>query len=137
MRRLLFPEEPRDFAGRRELKIVLRALHVLCAAAFFGAFVFDVAVADRAPWFWGVLASGVAVLGLDVHESAAFFCQVRGVVVLAKIAVLACLPWFGPAQVWVLGALILVSVVSSHAPGRIRHHMLFGADRLQGAKTHG
>jgi len=137
MKRLLFPEEPRDFTGRRELKIVLRAVHVLCVGAYFGAFVFGVPAADRMPWLWGVLATGALVLALDLHESAAFFLQVRGAVLVAKLGIFLCLPWFAGAEAWVLGLLIVVSVVSSHAPGRIRHRMLIGAGRVEGAESHG
>jgi len=42
LRDLLVPNEPRSFRGRRMLKIVLRAIHVLCAGVLVGAEVFGV-----------------------------------------------------------------------------------------------
>jgi len=119
------------------LKIVLRGVHVACAGLCLGAYAFDVAAGERIFALLAALGSGVAMLALDVHETAAFFLQVRGVVVVAKIVLLALLPWFGGARVHVLAALVLLSVVSSHAPGKIRHRQVAGAGRIEGARTHG
>jgi len=137
LRSLLFPDPPREFAGRRTLKIVLRGVHVVCAGLCLGAYAFDVAAGERGMALAAALGSGLAILALDVHETAAFFLQVRGVVVVFKIALLALLPWFGDARALVIGALMLLSVVSSHAPGKIRHRQIAGAGRIEGARTHG
>jgi hypothetical protein len=133
LREALFPDPPRDFRGRRGLKIALRAVHVLCAALCLGAYAFD--APGRVPWLLAALATGGLILALDVHESAAFFLQVRGVVVVAKTLALALLPACGDGKTWLLGAIVVVSVLSSHAPGSVRHRVLFG--RVRAARTHG
>ncbi|MFQ5843563.1 MAG: hypothetical protein ACE5JG_01095, partial [Planctomycetota bacterium] len=120
---LLFPAEPRSFPGRRGVKIVMRAAHVFCAGVLVGAFVLDAAADLRSAWLWVTILSGVLILLLDLHETAAFFCQVRGLVVLGKIASLALLPWLG---VWLLGFLLVASVISSHAPATVRHRQVLG-----------
>jgi len=130
---LLFPDPPREFPGRRGLKIVLRAVHVLCVALYVGAVAF--APDAVCPWLWAAVGSGVALLLLDLHETAAFLCQVRGLVLVAKIAALGTLHLFGEYQIWLLGGLVVLSVLSSHAPGSIRHRVLFGG--VRGAETHG
>lgn len=131
---LLFPEPPRNFPGRRALKIGLRGVHVVCASLCLGAYTFD---ANPMPWLVAAILTGLLVLALDVHESAAVLLQVRGAVVVAKVVVLAFLPSFGGAQAWVLGAIVLVSVVSSHAPSHVRHRVLLGRGRVRAAKTQG
>ena len=131
----LFPDPPRGFAGRRAIKIVLRAGHVICAGIYLGAFVFGVEAASRQPWFWALLASGGLLLLLDLHETAAFLLETRGLVVLGKIALLALLPCFGAAQAWVLGGLVLVSVLSSHAPASVRHRVVVRG--VRGSQTRG
>ncbi len=128
----LFPEPPRDFPGRRLLKIGLRGAHVVCASLCLGAYAFD--APDRVPWLVAAIMTGVLILALDVHESAAFLLQARGVVVAAKIVALAFLPQGGA---WLLAGIVLVSVLSSHAPGAVRHRMLFGRGRVRAAETHG
>jgi hypothetical protein len=134
---LLFPDPPRDLPGRRALKIGLRAVHVLCVAGLAGAYLFDVPPAESAGWYRAALASGAALLLLDLHESAVFAFQVRGLVVASKLVLLAALPAFGNGAKWVLAALLVVSVLSSHAPGRVRYQLWWGQGRLRATDSKG
>jgi len=134
LRAWLFPEPPREFPGRRFLKIVLRAIHVLFAGVLVGAYAFS--VESRGTWLAGTIASGVLLLLLDLHESGAFLLQVRGLVVVLKIGLVAALPWLDPWQPWALGFLVVLSVLSSHAPARIRYRVVVGS-RVRGAETRG
>lgn len=133
----LFPIEPRTLPGRRWFKIALRAVHVVFACGFLGSFVFDGGVGARPPWTAGVVASGLALLLLDLHESAAVLLQVRGLVVLLKVALLLSLPWLGSAQLGAVIAVVVVSVLSSHAPGKVRYHLVAGRDRIRGSDSMG
>jgi len=137
VRELLLPTEPRPLPGRRWTKIVLRAAHVVCAAGFLGALVFRVTPDVRWPWALAVACSGGLLLLLDLHESGAFFVQVRGVVVLAKIALLAALPCLAGYEAWIAGVLMAVSVISSHAPSRVRYRVLVGRGRIKGSESMG
>lgn len=133
----LFPEEPRSFAGRRGLKIVLRALHVLCVGIFVGAHVLEVESGVRATWFVWTIVSGCALLAIDLHESATALLQVRGLVVLAKLSVVFAFVTDGSQHPWILAAMLVVSVISSHAPSSLRYYMLFGSRRLKGSNSRG
>ncbi len=133
----LFPDPPREFRGRRELKIALRAVHVLCAGTLLGAYVFGVGSDRSEPWLLATVATGLSIVALDLHESAGFLFQVRGVVVLLKIGALVALPWLAGYEAWVLGAVVLVSVLSSHASSRIRYRVLLGQGRIRGGETRG
>lgn len=135
--RTLFPDPPREFRGRRSLKIALRAAHVLMVCVLLGAYVFDATPAERTTWLWAAIASGASILLLDLHESAAFLMQVRGLIVLGKIALVGALPVFGGAQVWVLVFLVAASVLSSHAPGSFRHRQVWGRKGIRGGESHG
>ena len=134
MTTLLFPDEPRDFRGRRALKIFLRAVHVLCAGVLLGAYVFD---AGAGHWLWAAIGTGTMILLLDLHETAAFVLQVRGLIVVTKIALVAALPLFRGSEAWLLGLILVGSVMSSHAPARFRHHQIFGRGRVRGATSAG
>jgi len=135
--RWLAPEEPRQLPGHRWLKIALRAGHVLATGVLVGGFVFLGAAVLDTGWFHAALGSGLAVLLLDSYESCAFYLQVRGAVVLAKLALLGVLPWLGAAQGPVLVGLVVASVVSSHAPARLRYFLLFGRGRVHAAESRG
>jgi hypothetical protein len=132
MRALLFPDPPRSFPGRRLVKIVLRAAHVVSAALCLGAYAYD--MADRVPWLVAAIVSGTLILALDLHESAAFLLEVRGMVVTAKLVALALLPVGGA---WLLAAVVFVSVVSSHAPSSVRHRVALGRGRVRASDTRG
>ncbi len=134
---LFFPDQPRSFPLRREVKIVLRALHVPCAGILTGAYLFDVSAATRGAWIAATIVTGLAILLLDLHESGAFLLQVRGLVLAIKVALFAAVPLAGEHAGWLLGALIVLSVVSSHAPSRVRYHVVLGGGRIRGAETRG
>lgn len=134
---LLFPPEPRSLPGRRAVKILLRAIHVPCAGILAAAYLFDAGALAQTVWWVGSVVSGLLILLLDLHETGVFLLQVRGLVALGKIAVLGMLPWFETYRVPVLVGLIGISVLSSHAPSRIRYHLVFGSGRLKGATSKG
>ena len=133
----LFPDPPRDFPGRRGVKVGLRALHLCAAALLLGSYAFSAPDSAREAWLLATLGTGCALLALDLHESAAFLLQVRGAVVIGKLACLAALPHLGAAQAPVLGGLMIVSALSSHAPSRVRYRVLFGRGRVCPATTKG
>ncbi|MHC4852333.1 MAG: hypothetical protein ACYTF5_09960 [Planctomycetota bacterium] len=134
---LLFPEEPRPLPGRRGLKILFRAVHVLFAGVLMGSYVFDVEAAQRAHWFSGTVVSGLLILLLDLHETGAFLLQVRGMVVLGKLLVLFPLPWFAGWEAEVLGLLVLISVLSSHAPSGFRYFVVIGRGKVKASCSKG
>lgn len=134
---MVFPDEPRPLAGRRFLKIVFRAVHVLFAGVYLGAFVFGATADARCGWGIGLAISGVLLLLLDLHESGAFLLQVRGLLVMIKIVLLICLPLLHPHEACVLGSIVVVSVISSHAPSKVRYRVLFGGGRIKGADSSG
>ena len=133
----LFPETPRRFPGRRQLKTVLRAVHVVCAAALLGAFLFRAPPAEQQLWLHATGVSGAIFLLFDVHETLAFILQIRGVVVMLKILLVCCLTWLTASAVWLLGGLVVVSVISSHASADIRYRMLYGGGRITASTSKG
>lgn len=137
MRRLFFPDPPRRLPGRRGLKIALRAIHALCAARLVGASAFaEVPAAVLDAWHW-TLASGAALLLLDLHESAAFVAQVRGLLVVAKVSLVIAVPWLEETRTVILSALFILSVLSSHAPASVRYRVVLGSGSVRGSTSKG
>ena len=120
----------------RTLKITLRAAHVLGAAVFAGGVVLGVASEELEGWLWLLVVAGAAVLLFDVLESPAFLVQTKGVVVLAKLAVLAAIVVTDAGE-WLLAPILFLSVISSHAPSAVRHRVLLFADRVEGSASNG
>jgi hypothetical protein len=134
---LLFPPEPRRLPGRRAIKVLLRAVHVLCAGILTGAYVLAAGEALRDPWLLATIASGLLILLLDLHESGVFLLQMRGLFMIGKIAFLAALPLLDGQPDWILATVLVASVLSSHAPSTFRHVVPFGRGRFKGAETKG
>ncbi|MCP4572782.1 MAG: hypothetical protein GY838_10560 [bacterium] len=135
--RILIPTEPRRYAGQRWVKMIARAAHVVLAGVYLGALVFQVEPATRGPWFLAALLSGFLMVGLDLYESGAFLLQLRGLVTSVKLLLLAFLPTFGAAAVWVLAAIAFCSVISSHATANFRYFLVWGRGRIKAAETRG
>ncbi len=134
---ILLPDEPRDFTGHRALKLALRASHVFSAGVYAATHILEAGEAAHDDWLAAALLSGLLILLLDLYESGAFLLQVRGLFLVAKMTLLLGLHLAGGESGWALGALVFASVVSSHAPGSIRHHLVFGRGRVHGAESRG
>ncbi|MBK8975901.1 MAG: hypothetical protein IPM29_08230 [Planctomycetes bacterium] len=142
-RRVLFPDPPREFAARRAVKILLRGLHVACAGVYTGSHVFAVDTAPRITWLVAALASGTALLAVDLLESCVILLQLRGLVVLGKLAILAAVPWVAYSttlpglDVALLLLAMVAASVSSHAPSRWRYHMWAAGGRFAPSRSKG
>jgi hypothetical protein len=140
---VLFPDPPRQFPGNRAVKISLRAVHVLCVGMLTASYLLDLGGSPerlaevRETWLAATIASGGAILTLDLFQSGAFLLQTRGAVLYLKLGCLVFLSRMGDAAGPVLAALIVISVISSHAPSRWRYRVWIGAGRVRGADTPG
>jgi hypothetical protein len=135
--RILIPPEPRRYPGQRWVKMIARSTHVVLAGIFLGALVFQVEPAVRWPWFRAALLSGFLIICLDLYESGGFLLQLRGLVTAVKLLLLALLPVFGAAGVWVVAGVAFLSVISSHASSSFRYYLIWGRGRIKAAESRG
>jgi hypothetical protein len=135
--RILIPPEPRRYPGQRWVKMCARSCHVILAGIYLGSLVFRIDTPDRLPWFVAALLSGFLMVCLDLYESGAFLLQLRGLVTAAKLALLALLPLYGDAAVWVVAGLAFSSVISSHASSKFRYFLVWGRGRIKGGEMRG
>jgi hypothetical protein len=120
---LLFPPEPRGFPGRRTVRALLRAAHTLAGGVLLGAHLFDLPPAVASPWLWATLATGLAFLAIDLHASCAILLELRGLLILLKLALTGLVAVFPGQAVALLGAVLVAGSIGSHLPGRFRHHV--------------
>ena len=135
--RILIPPEPRSYWGQRWVKMIARSAHVIFSGIYLGALVFQVEPSTRWPWFLAAMLSGLLMVCLDLYESGGFLLQLRGLVLAFKLLVLAFLPMYGAAGVWVLAAIAFFSVISSHASASFRYYLIWGRGRIKAAETRG
>ncbi|MDG9666309.1 hypothetical protein ONV78_01095 [Hahella sp. CR1] len=113
-----------DFPGKRWLKIALRTLHILSVAGVCGGIWFGHGQEEWRGFWMFALASGLAMLLLDLLSNWLWLVQVRGAVILSKFVLFSMLGVYPSADRWLLTAIIVASVVISHAPGSIRYYSL-------------
>lgn len=135
--RVLIPPEPRRYPGQRWVKMCARSSHVIFVGIYLGALVFRIDTTGRLPWFLAALLSGFLMVCLDLYESGAFLLQLRGMVTACKLVLLALLPLFGGAAVWVVAAVAFCSVISSHASSKFRYYLVWGRGKIKGGEMRG
>ena len=110
---------------KRWSKISLRTLHLLAVTGVGGGILFAL---DKDLWinyWWLALVSGVLMMLMDIVANPVWMVQVRGLVILFKLILLAL---FGSIPGWdsfLLAVIIVISAVISHAPGKLRYYSLY------------
>ena len=121
MKSLLFPDPPRRIPRHRALGLALRTAHLMTFGALLGGHLFDVDSARLMPFLLATIASGVALLALELVSTCAWLFMGKGLIVLVKLAVLLMVPLFWEYRVPLLLLVVAVASVGSHMPSRFRH----------------
>jgi len=118
---LLFPRTPRTFRGARAWQIAARTVHIAAMGLVLGGLAFRAPPRDLLAPVLLTVASGLALLGIDLWKSCAVLWQGTGVAVLLKLALLGLGELFpGTRLEWYLAATVIASV-GSHMPAAWRH----------------
>jgi hypothetical protein len=129
--RLMLPPQSRTFPGKRWVQISLRTAHLIGTAGIGGAFLYGAPTSAWLPYFWVLLLSGVAMVLLQLWSNAVWLLQLRGLAILAKLALLALVPLWPQAALPVCIAVVTISGVISHAPGNTRYYSLWHGRRIE------
>ena len=119
------PVARRDFSGRRLVISLLRSLHIAGLVGVGAALLGTVDVATSSTFAFMLIASGSGIMALDHWSDPAYLRQANGLAMLVKVLMLGMLFYaFGMSQALFWSVLVL-SVLITHAPARIRHRKLF------------
>ena len=127
LRNLLFPAPPRRIPRHRVLGLTLRTAHLMTFGALLGGHFFDVDPARLMPFLVATIASGGALLALELASTCAWLFMGKGLVVLAKLLILLMIPFFWEHRVFLLLLTVAVASVGSHMPSRFRHRCFLPA----------
>jgi hypothetical protein len=125
IRHVLFPDPPRHFPGRRIIRSCLRAAHVAATAVLLGGHFVDGPLERLVPFLWVALATGTLLIISELLSTFAWLFEVRGLFILAKIALLSLILVFWESRAAILLIIMLLSVALAHASGSIRHRLIF------------
>jgi hypothetical protein len=108
----------------RALRTTLRTAHLLAFGTLYGGHVYSISVQRLWPALLATLASGGALMGLEIYRTPTWLGQVRGVATLVKIGLVAAVALYWNSRLWLLTAAAIIGGVVSHMPGRYRYYSL-------------
>ena len=126
----LVPEPARTVPGKRALGVAFRAAHIASFGVLLGGTLFAVEPARLAPWLLATAVSGATLVTLELASTCAWLTTVKGLAVVAKLALLAAIGVIPEHRLAILFAVVAVASVTSHMPARFRHHQLVAAWRV-------
>jgi hypothetical protein len=112
-------------AAKRWTKISLRTLHLLAVAGVGGGVLFGLNKDLWINYWWLALASGILMILIDWISNPVWIIQIRGLVIILKLALLLLLGYNTNWDSMLLMSIIIISAVISHAPGNVRYYSLY------------
>jgi hypothetical protein len=103
---------------------MLRTAHLLAFAALYGGHIYAADVESLRPALWATVASGGALVALEVSRTRLWLVQLRGVATFAKVALVVAVALCWDLRIELLTAAVVIGGVSSHMPGRYRYYSL-------------
>lgn len=128
---ILFPRHSRTFPGKRWLNISLRTLHLIGVAGLGGAYLYDAPRELWQPYLWLGLGSGFALVFTSVFSNGVWLLQLRGLLILFKLILLALMVWLPGFSLQLGVTVIVISSVIAHAPGNVRYYSLWHRRRIE------
>lgn len=121
---VLLPDPPRRVPHARAWNVTSRTIHLAAISVLVGGHVSGAPAERLEAWLWVAILTGATLIAIEVYPSADWLAQGSGLFVLAKLALLAVIPFAWPWRVPILFAVIALAGVGSHMPGRYRHYSL-------------
>jgi hypothetical protein len=104
------------------VRITLRTAHLIAFGTLYGGHVYGIAPDRLHPALAATIASGAALMSLEVYRTPLWLVQIRGVATLTKILLLGAVPLCWTGRLWFLTAALVIGAISSHMPGRYRYY---------------
>jgi hypothetical protein len=106
----------------RVWNITLRTAHIAAMGILLGGHAFDVSPERLRLSLWLTIGTGLVLAVIEAWPRLVWFHQGRGVMTLAKLALLCVVPLVWDHRLWVLLAIIVLGSVGSHMPARFRYY---------------
>ncbi len=106
----------------RALNIAMRTAHIGAMGVLLGGHAFDVSPERLIVILWLTIGTGVVMVAIESGGRLLWFHQARGVMTIAKLALICAVPLAWDYRLPILLAVIVLGSVASHMPGRYRHY---------------
>lgn len=115
----------RDFRGRILLLSLLRVFHVIGVVGSGAVLLGAQPLAESYLYALLLVVSGTSIVLLDGWSNPEYFRQVSGLAILLKVLLLTLAIWLAGLMPAIFWAVLVGSVLLSHAPRRLRHRRLW------------
>ncbi len=113
----------RSIPHARAWNIAARTSHIAVTSMLVGAHAFDVPPVRLHTLLWLTIATGSVLIVLEAYSvTFRWLYQGRGLMVLAKLALLVAIPWAWSIRLPLLLIVIVLASVGSHMPARYRYY---------------
>lgn len=120
----------------RAWNIAARTAHIGAIAVLVGGHAFDVPADRLYVALWLSIVTGAALVFLEAYSvRLRWLAQGRGLMVLAKIALLLLIPFAWSSRLPILLVVIVLASVGSHMPARYRYYAIFDGNTDGGGAT--
>jgi len=134
---LLFPENSRQFFGKRWLKILLRTAHLLGLSGVGAIFLFDQSFSGAQFFLYLVVGSGISMVALDIWSNGIWILQLRGQAIILKLLLFYIMVSQPEYTSLCFIVIVILSGVISHAPGNLRYYSIYHGKRLHSIEEKG
>lgn len=121
LRGFLFPRPPRRFPGARAWQVGARTVHLAAMALVVGGVAAGRSASELAVPVALTVASGLALLGIDLYKSGAVLVEGAGLATLLKLALVAAGALLPSVRLEAYLAAVAIAAVGSHMPKTWRH----------------
>jgi hypothetical protein len=118
------PSVPKRSAWARALDILLRTGHIGVAGILLGGAVFEASLPAVHSYAWLVVATGLGLVGTELHHSLRWPHEGRGLLALGHMLPAALLHLWPARCVELLWLAMVVGAIGSHMPRAWRHWSL-------------
>ena len=116
----------------RVWNIAMRTAHIAAMGILLGGHAFDVPKADLETSHWWCIATGIVLLALESGVGLLWFHQGRGLMTLAKMALIGLVPFFWDYRLPILLLVVVIASVGSHMPARFRYYSVLRREVIRG-----
>ncbi len=106
----------------RAWNIGLRTAHIASMGMLLGGHAYDVQPQRLHHALWACLATGLALAVLETGLGTLWFHQLRGLMTMGKLLLVAMVPIFWDHRFGILMAVVVIASVGSHMSSRFRYY---------------
>jgi len=113
----------RILANGRTWNIAFRTAHIAAMGVLLGGHVFSSDPKSDLQWsLWLCVGTGVALTAMEAGPRLVWFHQGRGLMTMAKLLLIAAVPFFWAFRLPILLVVVVIASVGSHMPARFRYY---------------